>query len=92
MSYTVELTTKAERGLDALAKSPAFDQVRTDLRRLGTQPRPPGCKLIAGATALWRARSGDYRILYRLDDAHELITIVWIGHRRDLERAVRGLP
>ncbi|MFL6208144.1 MAG: type II toxin-antitoxin system RelE family toxin [Pyrinomonadaceae bacterium] len=29
-------------------------------------------------------RSGDYRVIYEIDDAEEKITVLHIGHRRDV--------
>jgi mRNA-degrading endonuclease RelE of RelBE toxin-antitoxin system len=38
------------------------------------------------AAAVWFARRGTYRVLYRIrDDLHEVI-ILWVEHRRDVYR------
>jgi len=34
----------------------------------------------------WRVRVGDYRVLYRIDDAAGDVTISEIGHRREIYR------
>jgi mRNA interferase RelE/StbE len=34
----------------------------------------------------WRIRVGDYRVLYRIDDAAGDVTIFEIGHRREIYR------
>ena len=34
----------------------------------------------------WRLRVGDYRVLYDIDDVKQTITIVHVGHRRDVYR------
>ncbi|MEP6959070.1 MAG: type II toxin-antitoxin system RelE/ParE family toxin [Nitrospirota bacterium] len=31
-------------------------------------------------------RQGDYRVVYTVDDAHRLIEIIKIGHRREVYR------
>jgi len=34
----------------------------------------------------WRVRVGDYRIVYNVDDEQRLVTILQVGHRRDIYR------
>jgi len=31
-----------------------------------------------------RIRAGDYRIIYEIDDAQQIVTILHVGHRRDV--------
>ncbi len=50
-------------------------------RSLTTDPRPPGCRKLVGATNRWRVRVGDYRILYAIDDSAHLVEIVAVRHR-----------
>ncbi len=42
---------------------------------LATNPRPPGCVKLQGATDLWRIRVGDYRVVYSIDDTARLVDI-----------------
>jgi mRNA interferase RelE/StbE len=53
---------------------------------LADEPRPDGVKKLTGSTSSYRARVGDYRILYTIEDSVVLITIIKIGHRRDVYR------
>ena len=39
-------------------------------------------------TELWRIREGDYRIVYHINDTNKIITVVRIGHRRDVYRGL----
>lgn len=41
---------------------------------------------MAGELNLWRIRSGNYRILYQIQDRQLVITVVKVGHRRDVYR------
>ncbi|MGZ8554074.1 MAG: type II toxin-antitoxin system RelE family toxin [Chitinophagaceae bacterium] len=43
-------------------------------------PRPAGCKKVKGYPNLWRARVGDYRIIYAIEDIILLIDVREIGH------------
>lgn len=35
---------------------------------------------------LWRIRVGVYRVIYAIDDAIRVVTVVDVGHRRDVYR------
>lgn len=48
-------------------------------------PRPSGCLKLTGRNG-WRIRGGDYRIIYEIDDKQEMVTVLHIGHRRDVYR------
>jgi mRNA interferase RelE/StbE len=87
MCYSVEIDTKAAREIRVL---PRADQARILARAmaLANDPRPPGCVKLAGASGLWRIRSGDYRIIYQILETRLLISVVKIGHRRDVYRGL----
>ena len=57
---------------------------------LAEHPRPRGNETIQGSQGLRRLRVGAYRIIYRLDDANQVVTIARVRHRRDVYRD-RGL-
>ena len=54
------------------------------IESLGDDPRPPGCRKLAGATDRYRFRVGDYRIIYRIDDGKVTVLVLVIGHRREV--------
>jgi mRNA interferase RelE/StbE len=43
------------------------------LENLASNPRPSGCKKLAGGDAEWRIRVGDYRVVYTIEDAELLV-------------------
>jgi mRNA interferase RelE/StbE len=53
-------------------------------------PAPPGSKklraVMDGDDAVYRIRSGDYRILYVVRQNPEQIVVIDIGHRKDVYR------
>lgn len=53
---------------------------------LAEDPRPAGCEKLAGARDAYRPRQGDYRAVYTIDDRQRLVTVVKIGHRREVYR------
>ena len=84
--YKIELRRQAQRSLDRLPGKD-FDRVIEDIKQLAETPRPKGVEKIKN-TGLWRIRQGDYRIVYSIDDSEQLITILRIGHRREIYRAL----
>jgi len=55
------------------------------IEALADDPRPPGCEKLSGQER-YRIRQGAYRILYEIEDHRLVITVVKIGHRRDVYR------
>lgn len=52
---------------------------------LSEDPRPAGVDKLSGDEK-YRIRQGNYRILYRIEDEIITVTIVKVGHRRDVYR------
>jgi len=84
--YKIELRRQAQRALDKLPKSD-FQAVIDSVKGLAETPRPRGIEKVK-STGLWRIRQGDYRIIYAIDDKKSLVTIVRIGHRREIYRTL----
>ncbi len=62
------------------------DDVRRILKRidlLADDPRPFGSKKLSGQEA-YRIRQGNYRIVYTIEDSKLTITLVKVGHRREV--------
>jgi len=54
---------------------------------LADNPRPDGCKKLKGESNLYRIRvMGNYRIIYDVQDRRLIVTVVKVGHRRDVYR------
>lgn len=83
--YAVEFLPSAARALANLD-----DGVRRRIARridqFAAEPRGGGAIMLRGADDVWRARVGDYRILYRVEDDRLVILVIRIGHRRDVYR------
>ncbi len=52
---------------------------------LADDPRPAGAEKLSGDEK-YRIRQGNYRILYTIEDDIITVTIVKVGHRRDVYR------
>ena len=78
------LAPGARRALtESLPASAAFAAWEFITGPLGEKPRLVGAPLRAPFEGLWRARRGEYRIRYRIDEANRQVVIVDIDHRRD---------
>ena len=82
-AYKVALTESAEKELQKLPAK-AIAKLVVILQSLANNPRPPKCKKLKGYKNLWRVRTGDYRIIYTIDDVILLVDIREIGHRKDV--------
>lgn len=86
MTYRVTFTTGAARQLRKLA-SQARRRVQAAIELLGIDPRPPAATQLVGGGGEWRVRTGDYRIVYEINDGELLVLVLAVGHRRDVYRA-----
>ena len=84
MIYTVFILRRAQKELGGLSRE-VYERVRDEIYLLARDPRPLGCKKLAGREG-WRIRIGDYRLIYEIDDKQQMVTILHIGHRRDVYR------
>jgi len=84
--YKVELRRRVRHSLDKLPEKVRQVVIAT-LESLEQEPRPRGVEKIRG-TELWRIRKGDYRAIYYISDREQIITVVRIGHRRDVYRGI----
>jgi mRNA interferase RelE/StbE len=84
MTYTIAILRRAQKELSDLPQEP-YLRVRDAIRKLAGEPRPNGSRKLAGRDG-WRIRVGSYRVIYEIDDPNRVITIMHIGHRRDVYR------
>ena len=84
MPYQVLIRSSAEKEMDALPRA-AHARVSAKISNLAENPRPAGCKKMKGTDG-YRIRVGDYRVIYTVDDKIVLVTVVGVGHRREVYR------
>ena len=78
--YAVEFLPSAARELANL--DPAMRRrVARRINQLAEEPRGMGSVKLRGADDVWRARVGDYRILYRIEDDELIVLVIKVGHR-----------
>lgn len=84
--YRVEFTSAAARQVRKLPREHRA-RVQARVRELASDPRPTGAIKLAGETTAWRTRIGDYRVIYDIFDDVLVVTVVAVGHRREVYRA-----
>jgi len=83
-SYRVDVLRSAEKDVEALALKDRR-RVASRMRALADDPRPRGSEKLSGEEK-YRLRQGDFRIVYLINDERSLVTVVKVGHRRDVYR------
>ena len=83
-NYRIQIKPSAVKELEVLQLKDRKRLVAR-IRKLAKEPRPDGCEKLSGQDK-YRVRQGHYRVLYSVDDSESSITIVKIGHRRDVYR------
>jgi mRNA interferase RelE/StbE len=84
VSYSVFILRRAQRELASLPKE-AYEKVKTAISALAESVRPRGCRKLTGREG-WRIRAGKYRVIYEIDDQVQTVTVLHVGHRRDIYR------
>jgi len=82
--YGIVLAPGARRALTTSLPAPAaFAAWEFIIGPLAERPRMVGVPLRAPFAGLWRARRGEYRIRYRVDETKRQVVILDVDHRRD---------
>jgi mRNA interferase RelE/StbE len=83
VTYEVRLAPAAVRQLRKL-DPPGRRRVQAAIDLLAEDPRPPGARQLVGGAGEWRVRTGDFRIIYDIQNEELLVLVVKVGHRRDV--------
>lgn len=85
MAYKIEIARAAAKIFEELPRHTKM-LIQKKIDALATNPRPSGCEKLSGEEGLYRIRSGDYRVIYQIEDRVLYILVVKIGHRREVYR------
>jgi mRNA interferase RelE/StbE len=83
MTYEVALSLAAARQLRKIDPH-VRRRVQAAIELLATEPRPPAATQLVGGAGEWRVRTGDYRIVYEIEDERLLVLVLSVGHRREI--------
>ena len=85
--YTLRTTPSVRRALgEALPEAAATAAYQFITGPLLREPHRVGKRLMPPLDDRFSARRGSYRVIYRIDDRAHVVTVVDIGHRRDVYR------
>jgi mRNA interferase RelE/StbE len=87
VAYQIIFTGAARRDLRPLPQD-ILTRIDARILSLSENPRPRGVERIREGRDGLRVRVGDYRILYSVDDAQQVVTIGRVRHRRDVYRGL----
>lgn len=83
MKYQVQLAASARRAIEAELPEGVAAAVFEFLRGpLSENPQRVGKPLGGELAGRWSARRGEYRVVYRIDEANQTVMVIRISHRR----------
>jgi mRNA interferase RelE/StbE len=86
MTYRITLAPAAARQLRKFDPQ-VRRRIQAALELLSDNPRPPAATELIGGAGEWRIRTGDYRIVYEIEDERLLVLVLRMGHRREIYEA-----
>ncbi len=81
--YKVLISNSAEKQLKKLPQQ-VQQKLIAVIVALGFDPHPYGSKKLSGYDSTYRVRVGDYRVIYELEHMEVTVTILKLGHRKDI--------
>ena len=83
MTYEVALAPAAARQLRKFDPQ-VRRRIQAAIELLATEPRPPAATRLVGGAGEWRVRTGDYRIVYQIEEERLLVLVLSAGHQREI--------
>lgn len=84
--YRLLIKASAAKEIEALGTKADRQRIVQRIQALAKDPRPPGSEKLTGYADRYRARQGQYRIIYLIDEGRSEVTIYKVGHRREVYR------
>jgi len=83
--YSILIKPSAVKEIEAIPLKKDRQRIVGRIRKLAEDPRPLGCEKLSGQ-GRYRIRQGRYRILYSIEDQDLIVSVVKVGHRKDVYR------
>lgn len=84
MTYRLVIKPSAAKEVERLGDQ-VLRRIDVAMLRLKENPQPQDSKKLTGVP-LYRIRVGSYRVVYEIDERRKQVTVVSIGHRREVYR------
>ena len=88
-SYSLVIKKSAAKELESVPGTKDRQRIVDRIQSLAANPRPPGVEKLSGAAEKYRIRQSDYRVVYEIDEKVLAVSIVKIGHRKDIDRRLK---
>ncbi|KYC43317.1 addiction module toxin RelE [Scytonema hofmannii PCC 7110] len=85
MSYQIEFSKPALKQLEKLSLD-TQERIKAKIQELADNPRPHGVVKLKNLENNYRIKVGVYRVIYEIIDNILLITVLKVGHRREVYR------
>jgi mRNA interferase RelE/StbE len=82
--YRLFFKESVQKDLDGIPKKD-LRKILDRIKSLSSDPRLPGCEKLTGQDR-YRLRQGRYRMVYAVQDEERSVTVVKVGHRKDIYR------
>jgi mRNA interferase RelE/StbE len=82
--YKLLLKASAAKEIEAVSTKRERQRIVDRIGALANDPRPHGAQKLAGHRDRYRIRQGAYRVIYSVDDGPQEVTVVKVGHRREV--------
>jgi mRNA interferase RelE/StbE len=83
MQYRIELKNSVLKDIRRIPQGMLL-RIREAIESLAENPLPTKSKKIQGYDDYYRIRIGQYRVVYHIGKKIRIITIIKIGHRKDV--------
>jgi len=83
--YLLESRPTVKKDIKNLPKS-VISRCKSVILSLAENPLPVGAIKLKNYSSTYRIRFGNYRIIYLVDNKKSIITVLKIGHRKDIYR------
>jgi len=80
--YKIQFKASVQKDLRTIPQKDVL-RILAKIESLVSNPTPPQAEKLSGDEK-YRIRQGNYRILYSIEDDILMVTVVKVGHRRDV--------
>jgi mRNA interferase RelE/StbE len=85
--YRLVIKSSAAKELDAVGQKADRTRLVASIQELAEQPKPVGAEKLSGHIDLYRIRVGNYRVVYEIDNEQIVVTVIKVGHRKEIYRS-----
>jgi mRNA interferase RelE/StbE len=85
--YRLVIKSSAAKELESVGQKADRARLVSSIQELAVQPKPVGAEKLSGHIDLYRIRVGNYRVVYEIDNGKIVVTVIKVGHRKEIYRS-----